>query len=209
MVRQPSRQELCRRIARHCCSREPRPAESPAARHACRCRRRRSIPARSSRPNDSPSGRSRRRKVGSGYLDVGTPAGRQGRRSARCCRASRSPSNAVGEATLVTRGTAVQVVFEQGGLTITDLRSAARGWQRRATSSACGTLDSGVVIMGVVQPDGTVRVVGTHDALPSRLLAFRASRFAARVRPTASRSASRTSPRCRACATTRSSATAW
>ena len=69
------------------------------------------------------------------------------------------PVKAVRDPYVVTQGKTAVVVFEDGGLTIT-----TRPWRCRtaasATSSVCGTLDSGNVIKGTVAPDGTVRLAG-------------------------------------------------
>ena len=76
-----------------------------------------------------------------------------------------------------------------------------------ATSSALRNLDSGTVIKGTVAPDGTRPVGRRHDA-PRSLLAL-CARACSRSRRRWRRRASRTSSRCRACAPTSSSATAW
>ena len=67
------------------------------------------------------------------------------------------PGNAVGEIDLVTRGTAVQLVFQQPGLTITAYASPLQDGSAGDVIRVRNT-DSGAVILGVVQPDGTVRV---------------------------------------------------
>jgi len=65
--------------------------------------------------------------------------------------------NAVDEVAIVTRGTPVQVVFRQQGLVITayasPLQDGSEGDIIRVRNA-----DSGAIIMGVVQADGTVRV---------------------------------------------------
>jgi flagella basal body P-ring formation protein FlgA len=67
------------------------------------------------------------------------------------------PINAVEDPKLVVRGTPVQVVFAQGGLVIsalaTPLQSGSVGEQVRARN-----LDSGLVVVGTVQADGTIRI---------------------------------------------------
>ena len=67
------------------------------------------------------------------------------------------PDNAVGEVDLVTRGTSVQLVFQQAGLIITayasPLEDGSAGDLIRVRN-----IDSGATIIGMVQPDGTVRV---------------------------------------------------
>jgi flagellar basal body P-ring formation protein FlgA len=67
------------------------------------------------------------------------------------------PRNAVEEARLVERGKPIQVVFREAGMTIvtvaSPLQSGGVGEMVRARN-----LDSGVTIVGTVQPDGTLRV---------------------------------------------------
>ena len=67
------------------------------------------------------------------------------------------PANAIGEVDLVTRGSAVQLIFQQAGLVITayasPLQDGSVGDLIRVRNS-----DSGAIVTGVVQPDGTVRV---------------------------------------------------
>jgi flagellar basal body P-ring formation protein FlgA len=69
------------------------------------------------------------------------------------------PANAIDEVDLVTRGSSVQLVFQQEGLVITayaaPLEDGSVGDVIRVRNT-----DSGAVIMGVVQADGTVRVGG-------------------------------------------------
>ena len=64
---------------------------------------------------------------------------------------------AIDEVDLVTRGSSVQLVFQQAGLLITayaaPLEDGSAGDLIRVRN-----IDSGAVVMGVVQPDGTVRV---------------------------------------------------
>lgn len=67
------------------------------------------------------------------------------------------PVNAVDDPKLVTRGTLAQVVFEEGGLSITTLgtpmQSAGLGEQVRVRNS-----DTGRIIVGIVQSDGRIRI---------------------------------------------------
>lgn len=67
------------------------------------------------------------------------------------------PVNAVEDPKLVVRGTPAQVVFAQGGLVISTLaqplQSGSVGEQVRARN-----IDSGLVVVGTVQPDGTIRI---------------------------------------------------
>lgn len=67
------------------------------------------------------------------------------------------PRNAVEDARLVERGSPVQVVFAEDGLTIvaiaSPLEAGGLGEMVRARN-----LDSGVTIVGKVQADGTLRV---------------------------------------------------
>jgi flagellar basal body P-ring formation protein FlgA len=68
------------------------------------------------------------------------------------------PVNAVEDSWSVTRGAAVKIVVEENGLSIVAYGSALQ-------SGAAGTLipvrnvDTGVIIRGIVEPDGSVRVV--------------------------------------------------
>jgi flagella basal body P-ring formation protein FlgA len=68
------------------------------------------------------------------------------------------PTNAVDEPWAVARGAIVKVIVEDSGLSIVTYGSAMQ-------SGAAGTLipvrntDTGVIIRGIVQPDGTVKVV--------------------------------------------------
>jgi flagella basal body P-ring formation protein FlgA len=67
------------------------------------------------------------------------------------------PVNAVGERKLVTNGAMVKVVFQEGGLTITTYGAAMRA----GTAGDIVTvrnLDSGLIISGIVQSDGSVFV---------------------------------------------------
>jgi flagella basal body P-ring formation protein FlgA len=67
------------------------------------------------------------------------------------------PVNAVEDAAVINRGVPVQMVFQHGGLTITataaPLQSGGVGDVIRVRN-----VDSGVVVVGVVQADGTIRV---------------------------------------------------
>ncbi len=67
------------------------------------------------------------------------------------------PRNAIEEPRLIERGKPVQVVFAEAGMTIMGIASAleagSAGERLRARN-----LDSGVTIIGIVQPDGTLRV---------------------------------------------------
>lgn len=67
------------------------------------------------------------------------------------------PRNAIEEPRLIERGRSVQVVFSEAGMTIIGIASAleagSAGERVRARN-----LDSGVTIVGTVQPDGTLRV---------------------------------------------------
>jgi flagella basal body P-ring formation protein FlgA len=68
------------------------------------------------------------------------------------------PTNAVDEPWAVARGAIVKVIVEDSGLSIVTYGSAMQ-------SGAAGTLipvrntDTGVIIRGIVQPDGTIKVV--------------------------------------------------
>ena len=65
--------------------------------------------------------------------------------------------NAIGQVNLVNRGTPVQLVFQEAGLIITAFASPLQ-------DGSAGDLihvrneDSGTIVIGVVQADGTVRV---------------------------------------------------
>lgn len=69
------------------------------------------------------------------------------------------PASAVSERKLVTQGTKVRLVFEEGGLAIvahgTALQSGSAGAIVRVRN-----LDSGVTVTGTVQNDGSIRVSG-------------------------------------------------
>lgn len=67
------------------------------------------------------------------------------------------PYNAVSEPEIVKRGVAARVVFEADGLIITalatPLQSAGAGEYIRVRN-----VDSGLIVSGIVQPDGSIRV---------------------------------------------------
>jgi flagella basal body P-ring formation protein FlgA len=67
------------------------------------------------------------------------------------------PVNAVEEAAVIERGVPVQMVFRQGALTITayaaPLQSGGVGDVVRVRN-----VDTGLIVVGVVQADGTIRV---------------------------------------------------
>ena len=67
------------------------------------------------------------------------------------------PAIAVAEPELVARGTSVEIVFQEGGLTILaqamSLEAGSAGDLIRVRN-----LDSGLIVTAKVQPDGTVRV---------------------------------------------------
>jgi flagella basal body P-ring formation protein FlgA len=95
-------------------------------------------------------------QIGSGYADsIGRLVGKVAKRT--LLPDHPIPANAIGEVDIVTRGTSVQLVFQQAGLVITayaaPLEDGSAGDLIRVRNT-----DSGAVIMGVVQPDGTVRV---------------------------------------------------
>ena len=70
------------------------------------------------------------------------------------------PINAVEDVKIVKRGVPVRVVFEDAGLSIvtlgSPLQSAGVGALVRVRN-----IDTGTIVMGVVQPDGSVRVSNT------------------------------------------------
>jgi len=68
-------------------------------------------------------------------------------------------ANAVGEDDLIKRGAAVQLVFQQPGLTITTYASPLQDGSPGDLIRVRNT-DSGTIVVGVIQPDGTVRVGG-------------------------------------------------
>lgn len=69
------------------------------------------------------------------------------------------PANAVDDAQLVTRGVTTQIIFQEEGLTISamgaPLQSGSLGEQIRVRN-----VDTGRIILGVVQADGTIRIGG-------------------------------------------------
>ena len=68
------------------------------------------------------------------------------------------PSNAVEDPWTVARGTMVKVVVEDSGLSIVTYGSAMQSGGAGALIPVRNT-DTGVIIRGIVQPDGTVKVV--------------------------------------------------
>ena len=88
-----------------------------------------------------------------------------------------------------------------------DLRRGAAG-RRAGDVISLRNLETGLTVSGTVQADGSVRLAADDAARAprSRIIGAFACCLAASARP---RSASRTSPRCRACATISSSATGW
>ncbi|MYZ46978.1 flagellar basal body P-ring formation chaperone FlgA [Propylenella binzhouense] len=67
------------------------------------------------------------------------------------------PVNALGEPNIIARGASVQVVFREGGLVITAYGSALEPG-RVGDVVRVRNIDTGLVIFGVIQSDGTVRV---------------------------------------------------
>jgi len=95
-------------------------------------------------------------QIGSGYLDAEEKLiGKLAKRT--LLPGHPIPENAVGEVDLVTRGTSVQLVFKQDGLTITAYASPLQDGSAGDVIRVRNT-DSGGTVVGVVQPDGTVRV---------------------------------------------------
>jgi flagella basal body P-ring formation protein FlgA len=95
-------------------------------------------------------------QIGTGYIDA--PSALVGRVARRTLLPDHPiPAIAIDEVDLVTRGTSVQLVFQQAGLLITayaaPLEDGSAGDVIRVRN-----IDSGATVMGVVQPDGTVRV---------------------------------------------------
>jgi flagella basal body P-ring formation protein FlgA len=68
------------------------------------------------------------------------------------------PTNAVEEPWTVARGASVKVVVEDNGLSIVAYGSAMQSGAAGALIQVRNT-DTGVIIRGIVQPDGTVKVV--------------------------------------------------
>jgi flagella basal body P-ring formation protein FlgA len=69
------------------------------------------------------------------------------------------PLNAVREADLISQGKAVTIIFQQGGLTITGQAVPLQAG-RVGDLLSLRNVDSGAIIKGIVQADGTVRVSG-------------------------------------------------
>jgi flagella basal body P-ring formation protein FlgA len=67
------------------------------------------------------------------------------------------PINAVEEQKLVTRGNVVKVVIEDGALSIVTYGSSLQSGSPGALVQL-RNLDTGVIIRGIVQPDGSVRI---------------------------------------------------
>jgi flagella basal body P-ring formation protein FlgA len=67
------------------------------------------------------------------------------------------PANGVKEPDLVSRGGAVLAIYQSRGLTITSLVSPLKGGAAGDIVEA-RNVDSGQIIRGMVQPDGTIRV---------------------------------------------------
>jgi flagella basal body P-ring formation protein FlgA len=67
------------------------------------------------------------------------------------------PANAVGERKIVTNGAMVKVVFQEGGLTIVTYAAALQAGTVGDVIPV-RNIDSGLIVSGVVQPDGSVRV---------------------------------------------------
>jgi flagella basal body P-ring formation protein FlgA len=68
------------------------------------------------------------------------------------------PTNAVEDPWTVARGASVKVVVEDNGLSIVAYGSALQSGAAGALIQVRNT-DTGVIIKGIVQPDGTVKVV--------------------------------------------------
>lgn len=69
------------------------------------------------------------------------------------------PQNAVENAKLVQKGTPTQLVFEDGGLRITTLVTPLQAGELNETIKA-RNIDSGLLVYGTVQQDGTLRATG-------------------------------------------------
>lgn len=67
------------------------------------------------------------------------------------------PINAVQDPDLVVQGRIVQIVFQEGGLTITGYAVALQSGGSGDVVSL-RNVDSGTIVKGAVRPDGTVRV---------------------------------------------------
>jgi flagellar basal body P-ring formation protein FlgA len=68
------------------------------------------------------------------------------------------PSNAVEDPWTVARGAVVKVIVEDSGLSIVTYGSAMQSGAAGALITVRNT-DTGVIIRGIVQPDGTIKVV--------------------------------------------------
>jgi flagellar basal body P-ring formation protein FlgA len=68
------------------------------------------------------------------------------------------PSNAVEDPWTVARGATVKVIVEDSGLSIVTYGSALQSGAAGALIQVRNT-DTGVIIRGIVQPDGTIKVV--------------------------------------------------
>jgi flagella basal body P-ring formation protein FlgA len=68
------------------------------------------------------------------------------------------PINAVEDAWAVARGAVVKIVVEDNGLSIVTYGSAMQSGAAGALIPVRNT-DTGVIIKGIVQPDGTIKVV--------------------------------------------------
>jgi flagella basal body P-ring formation protein FlgA len=66
-------------------------------------------------------------------------------------------ANAIDEDDLIKRGTAVRLVFQQPGLVISTYASPLEDGSAGDSIRVRNT-DSGAIVVGVIQPDGTVRV---------------------------------------------------
>ncbi|WP_433458102.1 flagellar basal body P-ring formation chaperone FlgA [Pseudochelatococcus sp.] len=69
------------------------------------------------------------------------------------------PGSAVENAKLVQKGVPVPLVFEEGGLTITALAAPLQAGEINETVRA-RNVDSGLIVYGTVQEDGTLRIGG-------------------------------------------------
>ena len=69
------------------------------------------------------------------------------------------PLNSVREADLISQGKMVTIIFQQGGLTITGQAVPLQAG-RVGDLLSLRNADSGAIVKGIVQADGTVRVSG-------------------------------------------------
>lgn len=69
------------------------------------------------------------------------------------------PQNALENAKLVQKGTPTQLIFAEGGLIITTLVTPLQAGELNETIKA-RNIDSGQVVYGIVQQDGTLRAAG-------------------------------------------------